>query len=272
MGAKKVVAGEQISDAMRSVKDLNDKGLVCTVDHLGEFVDSKEAHCLDTLKEIHISGVDLNMSLKLTSLGLDIDEEFCLENMREIVGKARMYNNFVRIDMEEYVRNQKTIDIYRKLVEEFPGHVGLVLQASLYKTGKDVEILDEVSANLRLCKGAYKESQEVSFSEKFDVDKNFLNNIKKHMINGNYAAVATHDEKSIEEIKGFVEREEIVRDKFEFQMLYGIRKELQEKLVEEGFKVRVYIPYDEDWWGYFMRRLAERPDNVGFVVKSMFKR
>ncbi|WP_312096499.1 proline dehydrogenase [Niallia sp.] len=275
-GAKRFVSGESIAEAISKVTELNNSGRVVTLDHLGEFVYTKEeAHestimSLKTLDEIHASVVQSHLSVKMTSLGLDIDKDLCLNNMRKIVSRANQYGNFVRIDMEDYAHCQISIDIYEELRQEFD-NVGLVIQAYLYRTEEDMKHLNELNANLRLVKGAYKESPDVAFPEKKDVDENYKKIIEMHMLNGNYTAIASHDEKIIQFTKELAAKHKIDKDKFEFQMLYGICEDLQNKLVKEGYKVRVYVPYGKDWFGYFMRRLAERPANVWFILKNLFK-
>lgn len=275
-GAQRFVAGETIKHSIEAVKQLNASGRVATLDHLGEFVFTEEeakqsaTMCLMTLDAIHQAGVASNLSLKMTSLGLDISRELCLRNMRDILTRARSYGNFVRIDMEDYAHCQMSLDIYRELRQEFD-NVGIVIQAYLYRTEQDIADLNELKANLRLVKGAYKESPKVAFPEKADVDNNFKSIIRQHLLNGNYAAIATHDETMIQYAKAIVREYAVPNDQFEFQMLYGICEDLQKKLVAEGYKVRVYVPYGNDWFGYFMRRLAERPANVWFVLKNMFK-
>ncbi|MEH7133927.1 proline dehydrogenase [Priestia megaterium] len=275
-GASQVVAGDTIESAIRKVNQLNQKGLVCTLDHLGEFVFTEEearlstAMCIQTLEAIAESGVQSNLSLKMTSLGLDISKELCMENMRRILHTARMNNIFVRIDMEDYLHCQISLDMYKELRKEFD-NVGIVIQAYLYRTEQDMNDLHQYQANLRLVKGAYKESPEVSFPEKKDVDENYKKIIKMHLLNGHYTAVASHDEEMIQYTKRLVRENGISNDQFEFQMLYGICVELQDRLVKEGYKVRVYVPYGIDWFGYFMRRLAERPANVWFVLKNFAK-
>ncbi|MFB6362963.1 proline dehydrogenase family protein [Paenibacillus elgii] len=275
-GAARFVAGETIVQSIEVVRKLNQSGRVVTLDHLGEFI-STEAEamestemCLRTLDAIAESGVQSNLSLKMTSLGLDIDKELCMSNMRKILDKAREYGNFVRIDMEDYAHCQVSLDIYRELRQTYD-NVGIVIQAYLFRTEQDIQDLNELQANLRLVKGAYKESPKVAFPEKKDVDENYKKIIKMHLLNGNYTAVASHDENMIEFTKQLVKEHGIPNDRFEFQMLYGICEELQNRLVSEGYKVRVYVPYGIDWFGYFMRRLAERPANVWFVLKNMFK-
>lgn len=276
-GASRFVAGETIESAREVIKSLNERGLVVTLDHLGEFVDNEQEarerteECIKAIEEISKHNLDSQLSLKMTSMGLDISRDLVMENMRKILEAGKKHHVFVTIDMEDYERCQKTLDIFKELKSEYDG-LGTVLQAYLYRTAEDIEDLNKYSPNLRLVKGAYKESPEVAFPEKKDVDENFKKIIKMHMLNGNYTAVATHDDAIIEYTKKLVDEHNISRDQFEFQMLYGIRTELQEQLVKEGYKMRVYVPYGNDWYGYFMRRLAERPANVAFVLKGIFKK
>lgn len=276
-GASRFVAGETIAKAIEAVRVLNREGRMATLDHLGEFVFTEaEANestemCLQTLDAIAAAGVQSNLSLKMTSLGLDIDRELCMRNMRCILERAKRYGNFVRIDMEDFGHCQMSLDIYRELRQEYEG-VGIVIQAYLYRSEQDVRDLGEqYNANLRLVKGAYKEPESVAFPNKKDVDGNFLNLLKLHLSGGHYTAIATHDEAIVNEMISYIGENNIPRDRFEFQMLYGICVDLQKKLVAEGYRVRVYVPYGIDWFGYFMRRLAERPANVWFVLKNMFK-
>ncbi|QAS53813.1 proline dehydrogenase family protein [Halobacillus litoralis] len=274
-GAGKFVAGETVPDAVKTIQQLNDKGMAVTIDHLGEFIDSKEEAreaadgCIDAIKAIGEHKLDSQLSLKLTSMGLDISDEVVLENMRRILGVAEQEGVFVTIDMEDFDRCEKTLEIFKKLRSEFD-HIGTVLQSYLYRTVEDIKELDQYNPNLRLVKGAYKESPKVAFPDKKDVDENLKKIIRLHMLNGNYTAVASHDDSMIEYTKQLVEENNISKDLFEFQMLYGIRVERQEELVNEGYKMRVYVPYGNDWYGYFMRRLAERPANVAFVLKGVF--
>jgi proline dehydrogenase len=275
-GAARFVAGETIKQSIEVVRKLNQSGRVVTLDHLGEFITSVEEAvestemCLKTLDAIAEANVQSNLSLKMTSLGLDIDKNLCIRNMQKILQRAQHYGNFVRIDMEDYAHCQISLDIYRELRQSYD-NVGIVIQAYLFRTEQDIKDLNEIHANLRLVKGAYKESSKVAFPDKQDVDDNYKKIIKQHMLNGNYSAVASHDEKIIEFTKQFVKECSIPKEQFEFQMLYGICEDLQIRLVQEGFKLRVYVPYGIDWFGYFMRRLAERPANVWFVLKNMFK-
>jgi proline dehydrogenase len=276
-GASRFVAGETIEQAVEVIKQLNKKGLAVTVDYLGEFVDNeKEAnemanHCIEAIEAIGREKLNSQLSLKMTSMGLDISDELVMRNMRRILDTAKQYGVFVTIDMEDYSRCQKTLDIFKQLKTEYD-HVGTVLQAYLYRTAADIEDLKEYHPNLRLVKGAYKESPEVAFPDKKDVDENFKKIIKMHLLNGNYTAVATHDDAIIEYTKQLVKEYNIPHSQFEFQMLYGIRPERQEQLAREGYTMRVYVPYGTDWFGYFMRRLAERPANVAFVLKGIFRK
>ena len=276
-GASRFVAGETIDLAVKAIKDLNKRGLAVTVDYLGEFIDNeREANemadqSIKAIKTISREKLDAQLSLKLTSMGLDISDDVAVRNMHRILENAKKNGVFVTIDMEDYTRCQKTIDIFKRLKAEYD-NVGTVIQAYLYRTEKDIADLNEYNPNLRLVKGAYKESPKVVFPEKKNVDENFKKIIKQHLLNGNYAAVATHDDAIIEYTKELVKKNGISRDQFEFQMLYGIRPERQDQLAKEGYTMRVYVPYGTDWYGYFMRRLAERPANVIFVLKGILKK
>lgn len=276
-GASRFVAGETINHAVNVIKDLNNKGLGVTIDYLGEFVDNEaEAiertnHSIAAIQAIGRERLNSQLSLKMTSMGLDISEELVLKNMRRILEAAKKNNVFVTIDMEDFTRCQKTLDIFKLLKMEYD-NVGTVLQAYLYRVEHDVEMLNEYEPNLRLVKGAYKESPEVAFPEKKDVDENYKKIIKMHLLNGNFTAIATHDEAIIEYTKQIVSEYSIPKDQFEFQMLYGIRPERQLELIKEGYSMRVYVPFGTDWYGYFMRRLAERPANVAFVIKGVVKK
>ncbi|MED5051691.1 proline dehydrogenase [Anoxybacillus rupiensis] len=272
-GASQVVAGETIESAIAKVKELNEKGLVCTLDHLGEFVSSREEaieateYNVRTLEAIHKAGVNSNLSVKLTQLGLDIDWHFCLDNMKRIMETAKRCNNFVRIDMEDSAHCQATLDILHELRKTYD-NVGTVIQAYLYRAEQDVKDLKGVS--LRLVKGAYKEPPEVAYQDKQEVDANYMNIIQQHLLSGSYTAIASHDHNIIAKVKQFAKENNIPSDQFEFQMLYGFRTDMQQQLAAEGYKMRVYIPFGNDWFGYFMRRLAERPQNVAFALKGFF--
>lgn len=276
-GASQVVAGVTIDSAIHKVKELNEKGLVCTLDHLGEFVSSREEaieatdYNVRTLEAIAKEGVNSNLSVKMTQLGLDIDRDFCVGNMRRILETAKRTNNFVRIDMEDYSHCQITLDILRELRETYGfDNVGTVIQSYLHRAEEDVAALEGIP--LRLVKGAYKESPEVAYQDKEKIDENYMVIIKKHMLSGSYTAIASHDHNIIAKVKQFAKENSIPNDQFEFQMLFGFRTEMQQSLVKEGYKMRVYIPFGDDWFGYFMRRLAERPQNVAFALKGFFSK
>ncbi|MFS0879047.1 proline dehydrogenase family protein [Metabacillus niabensis] len=276
-GASRFVAGDTIDHAINVIKELNSKGLDVTLDYLGEFIeDVQEANemadnCIKAIEAIGNHRLQSQVSLKLTSMGLDISEEVVLQNMRRILTAAKRHQIFVTIDMEDYSRCEKTLEIFKTLRREYT-NIGTVLQAYLYRTVKDIEELNEYNASLRLVKGAYKESHKVAFPEKKTVDKNYMQIIKMHLLHGNFTAVATHDDAIIQYTKTLVKTHRIPLEQFEFQMLYGIRPEKQLEIVKEGYKMRVYVPYGTDWYGYFMRRLAERPANVAFVLKGMFRK
>ncbi len=276
-GAQRFVAGDKNEDAIKCVQELNNKGLLTMLNYLGEFVYTEEAahvatqNCIKTLDMIHHNKLQSNLSIKISSLGVDVSKEFCLSNLRKILNHAQKYNIFVRIEMEDHAHCQVTLDIYKTLRQEFE-NIGTVLQAYLYRTMDDIRDLNQYNANLRLVKGAYLESDQVAYQNKADVDKNYMEMIKTHLLNGNYAGIASHDDKVVEEVVRFTNENNISKDQFEFQMLLGIRGDLQQKLAAQGYRVRVYVPYGIDWFGYFMRRLAERPENVSFVVKNLFKK
>ncbi|MGG1552700.1 proline dehydrogenase family protein [Paenibacillus ferrarius] len=275
-GASRFVAGETIAQSLAAVQTLNRQGKMATLDHLGEFVSTQEeaneaaAMCIQTLDAIASSGVQANLSLKLTSLGLDLGYELCLANMLRILERAGQLGLFVRIDMEDYAHCEIALNMYRELRETY-ANVGVVIQAYLYRSLQDVEDLGKIGANLRLVKGAYKESPQVAFPQKADVDNQFLAMIRRHLDGGHYTAIATHDAAMIAQAKQFIAERRIPNEQFEFQMLYGIAEDLQDRLVEEGYRVRIYVPFGVDWFGYFMRRLAERPANVWFVLKNIVR-
>jgi len=270
------VAGEELKDAVEAIRHLNEKEISASFDHLGESITSEAAtrdevseyvRVLDSIQE---SGLNSNVSVKLTQIGLDISETLTYDNARAIVEAAARYQNFVRIDMEDSPKTDSTIDIFKRLRSQF-NNVGIVVQAYLYRTEKDIEDLLKAGARMRLCKGAYMEPESVAFPKKADVDSNFIKLMKLLLTSGLYHGIATHDENMIAATKEFARERGIAPDQFEFQMLYGVRRDLQDKLVSEGYRMRVYVPYGEFWYPYFMRRLAERPANVWFVVKNMMK-
>ncbi|SDY13569.1 L-proline dehydrogenase [Salimicrobium album] len=276
-GVDKLVGGETFSQAVPVIRQLNDEGLVVTVDHLGEFVDSEEeakeraGEAVETVQTMFDHNLACEMSVKLTSLGLDISRELVIRNMERILDKAQELGITLQIDMEDSGRCQATIDVFKELRAKYP-NVGLVIQSYLYRSDRDLDELDKYDPYVRLVKGAYKEPGTVAFQDKDMVDKNLKQLVKKHMLNGNYTAVGSHDEEVINFTKELAREHGISKDRFEFQMLYGMRNKLQHDLAKEGYTVRVYMPYGMEWYGYYMRRLAERPANIAFAVKGIFSR
>lgn len=276
MGAQRFVAGQTIEQAIDTIRTLNREGMAATLDHLGEFVGSEREAMeaaefnVKTLEAIHRAGVHSSLSVKLTQMGLDINRELCLSNMRRILDKATGYGLLVTIDMENYSHCQVTLDIFHELKKQYD-NVGTVIQAYLRTSLEDVIRLGNAGAHLRIVKGAYKESPEVAYADKSEVDSNYVKLMDAQLLSAGFTAIATHDERIIETAKTFIQKHQIPREKYEFQMLYGIRSNLQTALVAQGYPVRVYVPYGDDWYGYFMRRLAERPANVSFVLRGMFR-
>lgn len=275
MGAQSVVAGTNIAEVIESIKELNSKGISCTVDNLGEFVFKEEeateakGKILNVIEAIHESKVDAHISLKPTQLGLDIDYNVALNNVKEVVDKANGYDMFVNIDMED----SSHLDITLRLVDELSAeydNVGTVLQSYFHNTQ---EVLEKYkNMRIRLVKGAYKEPAEIAFQDKKDIDENYIKLTEWHLLNGKFTSIATHDHRIINHIKAFVKKNNIPMDKFEFQMLYGFRRELQLELAKEGYNFCTYVPFGNDWYGYFMRRLAERPQNLQLVAKQVFNK
>jgi proline dehydrogenase len=276
LGAGRFVAGEDWDQAVGQVRTLNSRGIIATLDYLGESVSDRamaEAArdvYLDLLGRIAASGVDANVSLKLTQMGLDIAPDFCRENVEAIVRQAAGLGSFVRIDMEDSPRTDATIDIFRRLRAEF-GNVGLVVQSYLYRTEKDVRDLADLRPNLRVCKGAYLEKPDVAFPRKADVDENFKRVVLLNLELGGKTCLATHDERIVNWATGVIRGKGISADRYEFQMLYGIRPQLQRQLAAEGHPVRVYVPFGKQWYPYFTRRLAERPANVFFILSNLLR-
>ena len=273
---RRFVAGEDLPDAVEAIRQLNRKNISASFDHLGESINSEAEtrqevdEYIRVLESINSNKLDSNVSVKLTQLGLDVSQELCYSNTRAIVEAALGYDNFVRIDMEDSTKTEATLQVFKRLRREFE-NVGIVVQAYLYRTEKDVEELLKIGARIRLCKGAYKEPPEVAFPKKADVDENYVKLMRMLLPSGIYHGIATHDQKMIEPTRQFAKDQGIRPDKFEFQMLYGIRRDLQQKLVKDGYRMRVYVPYGRYWYPYFMRRLAERPANLWFVLRNMFR-
>ena len=271
------VAGETLDRALAVARKLNAEGIAVTLDHLGESVSTLEEAAeardvyLGTLNAIHSNGIQGNVSLKLTQFGLDLSYEQCLANVDQLVRRAAELGSFVRVDMESSDYTGRTLDLVHTLHARY-GAVGVVIQSYLHRSEKDVEELCAKKIRVRLCKGAYLEPDSVAFARKSDVDRSYLELTRYLLQKGDYPALATHDEALIRRICRFVTERKIARDSFEFQMLYGIRRDLQRRLVAEGYRVRVYVPFGKAWYPYYMRRLAERPANVFFMLRNLFRR
>lgn len=276
--AHRFVAGETLDTALAAVARLNARGITASLDLLGESVHNEaEARAagdayVTMLDRIHKQKADANVSVKLTAMGLDISEDLCVAVMHKILQQAREYQTFVRIDMESSEYTQRTLDLFeQRLYPAYRENVGIVLQSYLYRTFADVERANLIKARVRLCKGAYKEPETVAYPDKKDVDATYVRCMHELMLKGNYPGIATHDEAIIKEAKRFARENQIALNRFEFQMLYGVRRDLQDKLVREGYRMRVYVPFGTQWYPYLMRRLAERPANVAFLTGNVFK-
>ena len=291
--ASRFVAGTRIEDAIVAIRELNAKGINVTLDHLGENTSKPEEaseatdEILNTLDEINKSKLCANVSIKLTQIGLGLDENLCGQNLERIIAKAKEYGNFIRIDMEDTPYTDKTIALYYQMHEKGYENTGLVLQSYLYRTEADARRLLKDKTPIRLVKGAYQEPSDKAFPKKADVDANYdlltkilidaaLDDISSSLSrNGCFPplpAIATHDENRIAFAKQYVQKTGLPKDAVEFQMLYGIRRDLQEQLAKEGYPVRVYVPFGTHWYPYFMRRLAERPANVWFFISNFFRK
>jgi proline dehydrogenase len=272
------VAGETIDEAVAAIREINREGCSASFDHLNESVanaaeaEGEVREYLRILDQIDQTKINSNISIKLTQFGLELDPELAYRNARTVVAEAARRGHFVRVDMESSAVTQVTIDIFKRLRAEFGlNDVGIVLQSYLRRTYDDAVDLLKIPARIRICKGAYMEPPEVAFPDKQDTDKNYLRVMELLLKSGIYHGVATHDPKMIEGTLRFVKQEKIPRETFEFQMLYGVRRDLQRQLAREGFNMRVYVPYGKHWYPYFMRRLAERPANIWFVMKNLLK-
>jgi len=276
--ANRFVAGETLDTALAAVARLNSRGITASLDLLGESVHNEaEARAagqayIAMLDRIHERKADANVSVKLTAMGLDISEELCVAIMHKILQRARDYDSFVRIDMESSEYTQRTLDLFdQRLYPAYRENVGIVLQSYLYRTFADVQHANLLKARVRLCKGAYKEPETVAYPDKKDVDANYVKCMHELMLKGNYPGIATHDEAIIRDAKAFAKSKDIAPSRYEFQMLYGVRRDLQDRLVRDGYRMRVYVPFGTQWYPYLMRRLAERPANVAFLTGNVFR-
>jgi proline dehydrogenase len=276
--ASRFVAGETIDQGVQAARELARRGITSSLDLLGESV-AVEAEAvaardqyLTMLDRMAASGVEVNVSVKLTQMGLDISEDLCQANMVRILEKARALGGFVRLDMEGSDYTQRTLDFFTgRLYPDYGTHCGVVIQSMLRRSAGDVEGLIALGARVRLCKGAYLESEDVAFPDKADVDRSYIALMERLLTAGHYPGLATHDERIIEHARRFAASREISADRFEFQMLYGVRRDLQERLRRAGYRMRVYIPFGTQWYPYLMRRLAERPANIAFILGNVVR-
>ncbi|HEY7236584.1 MAG TPA: proline dehydrogenase family protein [Gemmatimonadaceae bacterium] len=276
--ASRFVAGETLDTALAAVRALNGRGISASLDLLGESVtNEREARVtrdayLEILARMHEQRLDANVSLKLTAMGLDISEDLCVSLMHDVLARAQEYGMFVRVDMESSEYTDRTLHLFEhRLYPLFRNHVGIVLQSYLYRTFTDVEYAIQLGCRVRLCKGAYKEPASVAYPEKADVDANYVKCMHALLRHGNFPGIATHDPAMVTEAKRFARENDVAANRFEFQMLYGVRRDLQERLVREGYGMRVYVPFGTQWYPYLMRRLAERPANVAFITGNVLR-
>ena len=275
--ARRFIAGETVEEAIETARHIQTQGLLLTLDYLGESVrtpdeaDTATREYVRLLDVIVASGIEANISLKLTQLGAGIDRATCVDNLRRILEPAGRHGFFVRIDMENSPWTELTVDIFETLWQQEYRNVGIALQAALYRTEQDVQRMNELGARVRLVKGAYKESATVAYQRKEDVDTAFLRLMRALLDSGTYPAIATHDPLMIAATRSYAAERRVANDRFEFQMLYGIRRDLQSSLVSDGYRMRLYVPFGREWFPYFMRRLGERPANLGFVVRGILR-
>lgn len=281
--SKRYIAGENVADAIRVSKELNAKGIKVTIDILGEFIkdlaeaERNKGEYLELIDTIQKENIDGNYSLKPTSFGLLLDKEVCYSHIREIVAKAASYGNFIRIDMEDSPCTDMEIQLYRKLKAEFPNNVGLVFQAYLKRTLNDLQNLMDIHSskhqnNYRLCKGIYVEPAEIAYKKYEEINQHFLEDLEFLLKNGVYVGIATHDKPLIDGAYKLIEKYNVPKNKYEFQMLYGVTPELRQSIVEKGHTMRVYVPYGKEWFGYSTRRLKENPKMASHIIKALFVR
>lgn len=276
--ALRFVAGETIEAALEAASACESRGIKTTLDLLGESVSGQAEtsaardEVVQTIDAMADAGLETNVSIKLTQLGLDISRSVCLDNLRAILDRAQQRNGFIRIDMESSEYTERTLDLFHShILPHYKDHCGVVIQSYLKRSAKDIRHLVEAGARVRLCKGAYAEPHDVAFQAKRDVDDSYLDLMRALLEKGNYPAIATHDVAMIDQTIAFAGERDISPDRFEFQMLYGVRRDLQNTLRSKGFNLRLYIPFGTAWYPYLMRRLAERPANVGFMARSVMK-
>lgn len=283
MFSKEYIAGETLEEAIINAKKLNAEGIMTTIDVLGEFIttlaeaEANKKEYLQVIEEAEKAGVDGNYSLKPTFFGLLLDKDVAYRHIREVVAKAAAYDNFVRIDMEDSPCTDKEIDMYRRLKAEFPANVGLVVQSYLKRTRRDIENLKDINdpehpVNLRVCKGIYIEPEALAYKDYHEINSHFLDDIEYMFREGMYPAIATHDLPLIEGAYKLIDKYKVPKDKYEFQMLYGVTPALRKSILDKGHRMRVYVPFGKQWFGYSTRRLKENPKMAGVVIKALFRK
>ena len=278
MYLQRFVAGESFHDAKPKVEQLNKKEIKITLDLLGENVKDRQTtdatvdEYINLINDIKETGLDSSISIKLTMLGLDIDRSYCRDNLFKLLEVARVNDQFVRIDMEGSDYTQATIDMFKEAFEEFGKHVGIVIQAYLHRTKNDISDLAEIGADVRICKGAYKEPADIALQKMDDIRNAYKEYTKVLLNKTSYPRIATHDDLLIDWVKSYVEEKNIGKDRFEFQMLYGLRQETMESFVDEGYNARIYVPYGTMWFPYYKRRLMERKENIWFILSTIFQK
>lgn len=283
MFSKEYIAGETLEEAISNAKKLNAEGIITTIDVLGEFIttleeaEANKEEYLQVIEEAEKAGVDGNYSLKPTFFGLLLDKDVAYRHIREVVAKAATYDNFVRIDMEDSPCTDMEIDMYRRLKAEFPANVGLVVQSYLKRTHRDIENLKDINdpehpVNLRVCKGIYIEPDAIAYKDYHEINSHFLDDIEYMFQEGMYPAIATHDIPLIEGAYKLIDKYKVPKDKYEFQMLYGVTPALRKSIIDKGHRMRVYVPFGKQWFGYSTRRLKENPKMAGVVIKALFRK
>ena len=273
--ARRFIAGETVDEAIAASRALQARGLLLTLDYLGESVRTVDEAAAATKEYVRLievivaSGIERNISLKLTQLGVDVDRATCVDNMRRILEPAQRHGFFVRIDMENSPYTDVTLDVFETLWQQQYRNVGVVLQSCLHRSETDVRRMNALGARVRLVKGAYKEPATVAYQQKSEVDAAYLRLMRLLLDEGTYPAIATHDEAMLSATRGYAAERGVASDRYEFQMLYGIRRDLQDSLADHGYRMRIYVPFGRQWFPYFMRRLGERPANVGFVLRAL---
>ena len=280
--ARRFVAAEDFADTIPIVRDLNSKGLTVTLDLLGEYVSDRKVAAQTTDAYVNLlkriaeekqgDTLKASISIKLSGLGQKIDEGLCRGNLSRVLETAKEHDIFVRLDMEGSDLTESTISIFESAYPDYPDHVGIVLQAYLHRTAEDVARMCELNARVRICKGAYKEPPEIAYQDMPTIRERFIEHMQKLIVDGRYPGIATHDDILINATKSFVKERAIPTDRFEFQMLYGVRPRTQEAIAADGYRMRVYVPFGTEWLPYYSRRLRERKENVWFILKSLFKR